>query len=273
MLRKIIIAVLFTLFAASLIVAFVPIHNGSVEVQPTQLIDPPQPQPFTEIDGAALSVPHPGVATYSADTSLGRKHYFIDGIRPRSFIAYKGRSATENAPAVILLHGAGRNGYSLVEMWKETADKEGLLLLGLNAKFGGWKVNDAKAVLSLIPQAQKHYGIDTDNILLFGHSAGAIMSQVFANRINGPWRAAATHGGYAMPNSFIPIEGGVPIRAYLGSSDQIFYPVAARETAQSMAQNGHPSELVLIPHHTHWFYKIGPSIAKDTWAWFAQLER
>jgi len=36
-------------------------------------------------------------------------------------------------PVLILLHGSNRNGFSLVEKWKDLAEKEGILLAGPDA--------------------------------------------------------------------------------------------------------------------------------------------
>ena len=34
------------------------------------------------------------------------------------------------APLLLLLHGSGRNGFSLVDKWKDLAKKEGIILVG-----------------------------------------------------------------------------------------------------------------------------------------------
>src|SRR6476620_7674039 len=42
------------------------------------------------------------------------------------------RSGTP-APLIVLLHGSGRNGLSLVEKWKDLAAKEGIIIVGPDA--------------------------------------------------------------------------------------------------------------------------------------------
>jgi poly(3-hydroxybutyrate) depolymerase len=37
------------------------------------------------------------------------------------------------APLILLLHGSGRNGISLVDKWKDLAKKEGIILVGPDA--------------------------------------------------------------------------------------------------------------------------------------------
>ena len=45
------------------------------------------------------------------------------------------------APLLLLLHGSGRNGVSLVDKWKDLAKKEGIILVGPDAiNSRGWNV-------------------------------------------------------------------------------------------------------------------------------------
>src|SRR5829696_9024014 len=43
------------------------------------------------------------------------------------------------APLIVMLHGSGRNGITLVEKWKDYAKKEGIILAGPDAlNLRGW---------------------------------------------------------------------------------------------------------------------------------------
>ncbi|MEM8755732.1 MAG: dienelactone hydrolase family protein, partial [Pseudomonadota bacterium] len=110
--------------------------------------------------------------------------------------------------------------------------------------------------------------IDRSRVFLFGHSNGGVYAHILTNRTSGPWRAAATHGGFA-PAQFLqaPAEAK-PFRMYLGTAEHIFPPDAAEAVGRAMAKAGHAVDLVIIPYHTHWFYDAGPKIADDAWGWF-----
>jgi poly(3-hydroxybutyrate) depolymerase len=71
-------------------------------------------------------------------------------------IAWQGKNRTyylfvpetaKPAPLLLLLHGSHSNGLSLVEQWKDLAEKEGIILVGPNAKeVVGWGVPATKSI-------------------------------------------------------------------------------------------------------------------------------
>lgn len=175
---------------------------------------------------------------------------------------------------VVLLHGSGRDGLSMLEMWQETGRKHGLLLVAPNG--GAWRHSalGRRAVRASAVAAALAYGLDPTGLFLFGHSDGAGIAQTLvAEAPPGQWRAAAVHAGYMPPQPIGPGRSAAALRIYLGDKDHIFALGPARQSARAMAASGHPTELVVIPGHTHWFYDIGPQIAEDAWAWFATSGR
>ena len=60
------------------------------------------------------------------------KQSFTSGGKTRSYYVFVPDKASAQAPAplLVLLHGSGRNGLSLVERWEGLAKKEGLILAG-----------------------------------------------------------------------------------------------------------------------------------------------
>jgi predicted esterase len=177
------------------------------------------------------------------------------------------------APVVVLLHGANRDGRSMIHMWMQLAADEGVILVALNAPETGWRtdlLNDAFFDAVLDDVAIRH-PVDESRIYLFGHSAGSRAAQVVANRQPDRWRAVATHAGTVDPSDLRRIADGPPIRHYLGTEDHIFDVASATAAGQRAAALGHDHELVLVPGHTHWFYVGGPIFAADAWAWFESL--
>lgn len=50
-------------------------------------------------------------------------------------------SASQPLPLIVLLHGSGRNGLSLVDKWKDLAKKEKVILVGPDAlDSGSWRI-------------------------------------------------------------------------------------------------------------------------------------
>ncbi|MBT8154397.1 dienelactone hydrolase family protein [Epibacterium ulvae] len=186
-------------------------------------------------------------------------HYAPDGTSP--------------APLVILFHGSGRDGLSVLDMWKDVAAKEDLILLAPNARGRSWETSDftLSTLNKMLEITDLHRPVDRDRIYLFGHSNGGGFVTLLVNRFDGPWKAGVTHGGFASSEHISAQKEAKPFRIYLGEKDHIFGVDAAEQTARAMARAGHSVTLQLIPNHTHWLYKIGPRIARDSWAWFRTL--
>ncbi|SFI94651.1 alpha/beta hydrolase family protein [Jannaschia pohangensis] len=176
-------------------------------------------------------------------------------------------------PVVFLMHGAGRDGHSMIDMWYETAMEHGIVLVAPDFdSVPGWNTSfpDPRSASDVLDHAATMHDIDPDRIYLFGHSRGAIGAQVWANRFEGPWRAVAVHAGTLTARNVGPVENGLPIRHYLGSSDRIFPFGEAIEGGAAMAAAGHPFELVRLEGHNHWFYERGEDIAAHAWQWLAR---
>lgn len=228
---------------------------------------------FTETDRSDLRPRPAETLEYKPDATATATHRLIRGFQPRSYSVYDGGAGDAARPVVILFHEAGRTPLSMIDMWQDTADAEGLLLIAIAADETQWSPDEAEAVivLDMIDDARGRYPVDEGRILLFGHASGAIMAQYLANSILGPWQAAAVHGGTLPLELIRPREGAVPIRHYLGGSDATFASYDARLSGQALAEAGHDFDLALIPGHTHWLYVGGPAFAADAWAWFSDM--
>ena len=177
-------------------------------------------------------------------------------------------------PLIILFHGAGRDGLSQIEMWEPVARRHGLVLLAPESQGVTWdhSAPQPALILRLIDDLAARTPIDRDRIFLFGHSDGAAMAQTLLNRAQGPWRAAVLHGGGALSGRMQPVVAPKPLRIYVGAQDQTFPPALLQaKVALPMAALGHPTEMLTIPGHNHWFYAAGPKIADHAWGWMASL--
>jgi pimeloyl-ACP methyl ester carboxylesterase len=85
---------------------------------------------------------------------------------------------------VVLLHGAGRDELSMLEMWRDTAVRHELLLVAPNGRGGAWPGGDAdRAFISgLAREAATARGLPAEGVFLFGHSAGARLAQEILNQ-------------------------------------------------------------------------------------------
>src|SRR5260370_15465135 len=140
------------------------------------------------------------VALSAAATAKISREAFASGGRSRSYYvaASKRLDPGKPAPLVILLHGSGRDGSSLVEKWEVLADEEGFIVVGpdaLNPAY--WKApEDGPAFLrDLVEHLRSRYAIDPRRVYLFGHSAGAGFALQMGLLESRYFAAVAKHAG------------------------------------------------------------------------------
>lgn len=99
------------------------------------------------------------------------------GGKKRAYYLYVPQSVGPKPPLIVTLHGSGRDGLSLVEKWKDIADREGFILAGPNAMDSAiWSSTDDSAdfLRAIVEELKGKYLIDPRRVFLFGHSGGAV---------------------------------------------------------------------------------------------------
>lgn len=174
--------------------------------------------------------------------------------------------------SMLLLHGAQRTGRSMLDMWQAAADRSGVVLIAPDALAQGWSpdADPPDLLVAALNAAAARVPLAPDGVAMFGHSSGGMLAQLYANQVQGPWRAVATHGA-ALPADAIrsPAVSPVPMRLYIGAGDHLFPPRQARATTDALAAAGHPAQMIGIAGHTHWYYTLGPWLAEDCQAWLS----
>lgn len=120
--------------------------------------------------------------------------------KKRTFYLLVPETATSEhpAPLLLLLHGSGRNGLSLVDKWKDLAVKEGIVLAGPDAiNSAGWNApaDGPDFLHDLISDLKSKYPIDSRRMYLFGHSGGATFALYMSLFESEYFAAAAIHAG------------------------------------------------------------------------------
>lgn len=217
-----------------------------------------------------LFVPVMGPAEYEVPTEVVQKTRTLvtDG---RRWHLYAPVSSAEPTATLLLFHGAGRNGLSMIDMWRAVADEQNLRLIALDGRAKNWPQDKVEPAIlhRILDEAVKSVPSNPGPVFLFGHSNGGAYVQRLINEADGPWRAAAIHAGFADPAKGIIPSEPKPIRYYIGTREHIFKPDTARLIATEMARRGHNVDLQIVPQHTHWFYVAGPIIASDAWYWLS----
>ena len=202
----------------------------------------------------------------------------FDGMR-RFYQTYNGATSPERVKAVIvLLHGAGRSGVSLVEKWRMTADKKQIFLIGPSTSGRYWPASNPDSygfIDAVIKDAYEKYGLKPDlPLYLFGHSSGAIYALEYTVRHPEKFDAVAIHAGrlagLAGLKHMDSAQKLPPITIINGTQDGEFPLSDVRPSAKVLAYRGFNVHLYILEGHTHWYYTLAPYINALAWKGFTE---
>jgi len=182
------------------------------------------------------------------------------------------------APLIVLLHGSGRNGLSLVEKWKELAKKEGIIVAGPDAlNSQGWRIPEdgPDFIHELVETLKAKHTVNTRRVYLFGHSAGAGQALYLSLLESEYFAATAVHAGALGTEAGPYIERAprkIPIAIFVGTNDQLFPLSVVRATRDALNARGFKSELTEIKGHTHWYYDRAAEINQSAWQFLKGYE-
>jgi predicted esterase len=200
------------------------------------------------------------------------KETIESGGRKRTYYLFAPASRKPSAPLVVLLHGSGRDGLSLVEKWKEIAAREGFVIAGPDARGSqGWRMPDdgPDFIRDLVEALKAKYALDARRVYLFGHSAGAVFALHLALMESEYFAAAAVHAGaWREEGEFDSLEQAkrkTSLAIFVGDRDPFFPVSAVRATEAALKGRGHEIAVTVMRGHDHWYYDLAPGINRDAW--------
>lgn len=209
------------------------------------------------------------VTKASLKTTNGERSYYL-------FVP-DGLDKSKPAPLLVLLHGSGRDGRSLVDAWKDVASREGIIIVGPNSlNSAEWQipVDGPDFIYEVVEELKTKYPIDPRRVYLFGHSGGAIQALHLALYESEYFAAAVAHAGVIDPKMMPFIEKvprKIPISIFVGTSDQFFPLKDVRATRDALNKNGFNAQLTEIKNHTHDYYSRADDINKAAWDFFKTI--
>jgi predicted esterase len=188
-------------------------------------------------------------------------------------------TSAQPAPLIVLLHGSGHNGLSLVDKWKDLASREGFIIAGPDsADPSVWSPTaDGPDVLrDLVEQLKAKYPINQRRIYLFGHSGGAVYALTVSMLESEYFAATAVHAGaWRQTNEFKLIDVAqrkIPIAIWVGTIDPFFPLKAVHATRDALQAQGFPIEVNEMAGHDHWYYDLAPKINQNAWEFLKKYE-
>ena len=210
-------------------------------------------------------------ASARADDKVS-KETIESGGRKRTYYLFAPASRKPSAPLVVLFHGSGRDGLSLVERWKDLAASEGFVIAGPNSRDSkGWRTPDdgPDFIRDLVEALRAKYALDARRIYLFGHSAGAVFALHMALTQSEYFTAAAVHAGaWRAPSEFDALKEAkrkTPLAIIVGDRDPFFPLDAVRATEAALKGGGHEINVTVMKGHDHWYYDLAPGINRNAW--------
>lgn len=218
------------------------------------------------------------LASVPASAQLVQKEITNLGGKARAYYLFVPDKLTRDhpAPLLVLLHGSGRNGASLVDKWKDLAKKEGIILVGpdsINTQMWSSPVDGPDFLHDLISELQSKYPIDAHRMYLFGHSGGACFALYMALYESEYFAAAAIHAGALSKEDDVIVERAkrkIPIYLAVGTVDRSFPLESVRATRDMLNSNGFNAQLIEMPNHDHWYYDLAPKINAAAWAFLKE---
>jgi poly(3-hydroxybutyrate) depolymerase len=177
----------------------------------------------------------------------------------------------EPAPLLVLLHGSGREGRSLMGPWASLAKQHGIILAAPDSSVReGWSMHaDGPGFLyALIEMVRVQHPVDARRIYVFGHSAGAVHGIAMSILESEYFAAAAVHAG-TLPPQVVPFleraPRKIPIAIWVGTHDPLFPLPAVRATRDALQGSGFPVALTEVAGHTHAYYDRAMQINLEVW--------
>jgi predicted esterase len=217
------------------------------------------------------------LAATSAENKVQKLTFTSGDTKGSYYLFIPEKAGTGPAPLVLLLHGSGHDGKSLIDPWLGLAKSEGIILVAPSASNPqAWRIpqEGPQYFYDLLEAVRaEHKEIDDRRMYVFGHSAGAIHGLHLGLLESEYFAAVAVHAGAVGPEMAPIIQQAprkIPMAIWVGTNDTFFPLKGVRNTRDVLAAAGFDVKLTEIPNHTHDYYGSSSSINKEVWAFLQQ---
>ena len=199
----------------------------------------------------------------------------------RSYYLYVPASvaAATQAPLLVLLHGSGSDGRSMLHEWTQLADSEGIVLVAPNAtSLAGWRVReDGPAFLrDVVETVATQVNVNRRRVYLFGFSAGAVHALTIGAIESEYFAALAVFAGsWRDRESSVALKFArrrIPVGLFIGDIDPLFSMNSVHATKAAFEKAGHPVMLKVLPRQGHIYAAISTRVNREAWDFLREVE-
>ncbi len=199
---------------------------------------------------AALWLP----VSAAAEAKVEKLTFGSGGATRTYYLFVPEKTAGGSAPLLLLLHGSGRDGRTLIDPWLPMAKSEGIVLLAPDASNPqAWRM----------PQEGPDFFHDLVELVRISHD-------VIDER-----RMYVFGGGVVNPELqqiLTQAPRKIPMAIWVGTNDAFFPLSIVRQTRDALNAHGFKTGLTEIKNHTHNYYGASSSINKEVWAFLKQYK-
>ncbi len=193
------------------------------------------------------------------------------GGKKRTFYVFAPPGLTAPAPLLLLLHGSGHDGMSLIDPWKRLAQQQGLILVApdsLNSALWDQSLDGPDFLHAVLTEVESKNAVDPRRVYLFGHSGGAMYALYLSIVESQYFAATAIHAGALLESNFKLIDFAkrkIPISIWVGTVDSSFPLDQVRATRDAFAAHGFVVDLHVMPRHNHNYYAVAGEVNAAAW--------
>ena len=218
------------------------------------------------------------VLPVAAEAKVERLTFGSGGATRSYYLFIPDKAAGGPAPLLLLLHGSGHDGKSLIDPWLNLAKSEGIVLVAPDASNPqAWRIPqegpDFFHDLVELVRISHADVVDDRRIYVFGHSAGAMHGLDMGVLESEYFAAVAVHAGVLNAQTAAMLDQvprKIPMAIWVGTNDALFPLAAVRRTRDVLNARGFNTQLTEIKNHTHDYYGSSSSINKEVWAFLRQ---
>jgi len=211
----------------------------------------------------ALSLAETGAESQKKTLSFGGES--------RPYYMFTPSGLATPAPVLLLLHGFGHDGKSLIDLWQGLAQTEGIILVAPDSSDPAdwdYRKDSPDFLHALLGEVESTFVVDTRRVYLFGHSTGAVYALYLSTVESEYFAATATYEGSLPASNFKLIASAqrrIPISIWVGTNDTSFPLPQVRATRDAFNARGFTMELHEISGHDQNYDAIAGEVNGAAW--------
>ena len=208
----------------------------------------------------------------AAGAGITRETLKIDRDSRTYYLFVPDSVGTEPAPLLITLHGSGRDGRPLVDLFRGAASKQRFIVAGPDAiDRRGWELPaDGPAFLYFLVEAVKaKHAVDGHRVYLFGHSAGASFALTMGVMESEYFAGVAAHAAALQEDLGGQLRAAprkLPIAMFHGTRDNVVPIAIARQARDALISAGFAVDFRELPGYEHNTLYTRDSVVQPAWA-------